>query len=329
MKPVYSMSSVGECPRALGANRLGYESLPETGDSQILLTHASRCEALAAQQLMDEGYRIEPSSQCQLCLDRYSAERYGIHVEMDTPLLLLVGHLDRRLILDNNRKLPVEIKSLGRFTWEKFAKKGFEEFTSYIGQEACYLEAEKSPGIYWVMNRDNGKSLKYIVNDFDNSINLNGFQKITLPITYNTILDKLNQVEIAAQYGELLDGEESDNCRWCRFKYLCSRPEEKKLKVEDTAPLIEAARMYKEAHEMEKQAKEIKESAVFALLSHSKENKVDKYRVGSVSFTYHGQKVRESIDAKSLKLEMPEMYEKYKRESKPYDDYSIRLIGEK
>ena len=98
-KNVYSMSEAGECPKALAAARLGYEPVPETKDSTILLEHATRCEALAAQQIMDEGYRLEPSSLCQICKEKYGVERYGIHVEIDTLLFTLVGHLDRRLIL--------------------------------------------------------------------------------------------------------------------------------------------------------------------------------------------------------------------------------------
>ena len=328
-KPVYSMSEAGECPRVLAAQRLGYEPLPQLPADEERLKHYSRCEALAAQQIMDEGYRIEPSSLCLTCWERYGIERYGIHVEIDTPLFLLVGHLDRRLILDDNRRLPVEIKSLGRYSWSRFAKDKFNGFPGYAGREVCYLEAEKSPGVYWVMNRDSGESQKYIVNDFNNEISLDEFKKIVLPITFEEIVDKLNQIEIAVQYNDLPEGEESDACQWCRYKFLCSKPEEKQLKVVDLPPLIEAAQMYKDGLALEKEAKDMKSTATLTLLTHAKQSQIDKYKVSNVSFTYHGFKDKETVfDSGLFKEQQPELYNQYLKAKKAYDDYSIKVLKE-
>ena len=326
-KPIYRMSGAGECLRALAAERLGYEPLPRTRSDEDRLLYYSRCEALAAAQITDLGYRLEPSSLCQLCKDRYGDERYGIHVEIDTTLFTLVGHLDRRLVLDDN-KLPVEIKSLGRFAWQRFAKERFDGFTGYAGQEACYLEAEGMPGIYWVLNRDTGQHLSYIVNDHSNQIKLDGFEKISLPITFNQIMDKLNEVEVCASEGTLPDSIIIDDCRWCRYKYLCIQ-EDKNIKEETSSDLVAASKQYEEARELERTANELKQEATQTLLNHSKATKIDKFRVGNISLTYRGQKVRESIDVKTLKLEVPDLYEKYKKESKPFDDFSIRILGEK
>ena len=69
-------------------------------------------------------------------------------------------------------------------------------------------------------------------NDFNNEINLEGFEKITLPVKYEDILDKLNMVELCVQDGVLPDTVVSDACRWCRYKFLCVKPEEEKPKVE-------------------------------------------------------------------------------------------------
>ncbi len=326
-KPVYSMSSVGQCPRVLAAHRLGYEPIPIPQEELDQLNHYSRLEAVAAQQIMDLGYRIEPSSLCQACKDRYGTERFGVHVEIDLPLYLLVGHLDRRLIL-NGKRYPVEIKSLGKSSWMKFQRERFNAFTSYAGQECAYLKAEGVPGIYWIMRRDDGAVLKYIVNDMNHNLDLPGFEKITLPITFSEIEDKLNMIEICVSEGTLPEGTITEDCRWCRFKYLCAH-EDKPTKEETLPELVVASRQYEEARELEQTASELKQQATQTFLNHSKITKIDKFRVANVSFTYRGQKVKESIDTKALKLEVPEIYEKYKRESKPFDDFSIRILSEK
>lgn len=331
-KPVYRMSEVGDCPRALIAPRLGYEPIPEKDsvNKDILLDHASECEALAAKQIIKAGYLLENGGVCQVCLNRFGNKRDGIHVELDTPLYSLYGHLDRRIFV-NDKWYPVEIKSLGRFTWEKFARKGFDTYPSYIGQVLCYLEAEQSPGIYWVMNRDNGQSLKLVINDFKNELDLPGFEKINLAPTYKDIIDKLNDVEIAAQYEELIDGIKTDNCRWCQYRYLCfDMKEEEEAKEEITLPdLVEAAQMYKEGHEMSKTGEQMKEIGRLSLVSHAKNTDTPKFRTGGVSVRYRGQKTKTWLDNEVIKAHLDdEVIRLATRESAPYDDVSIRILKE-
>jgi len=331
-KSVYSMSAMGSCPRVLAAEKLGHEAPPMTSEDLTRLEYYTMCEDIAAKQITNLGYELEPSTLCQTCLEKYGNTRYGIHVEIDTPLFVLLGHLDRRLILPN-RRLPVEIKSAGRFIWPKFAKEEFNAFTGYAGQEACYLEAEQSPGIYWVLNRDTGEPLKYIVNDFKNEINLEGFKKITLPVTYEEIIDKLNQVEIAVQYGELPEGEDSDNCRYCKYGFLCSKApkieSEDKTEVIKIPSLVEAARMYRQGHAMEGEGKSLKETAVISLLSHAKDNNIPKYKVGGVSFSYQGQKQKEYLDSEIIKASVSEeIIRLATKKGKVYDAYTARVLKE-
>ena len=322
MKPIYSMSTTGECSRALAAARLGYEPTPMTKTDEARLQHYSRCEALAAQQIMDMGFRVQAGDYCSKC------QRYGIHVEVDTALFLLVGHLDRRLAL-NGRWLPVEIKSLGKASWMKFSKSQFGAFSNYAGQEVCYLEAEKQPGIYWVMERDSGEPLRYIVNDTENMIDLDGFERVTLPVTFDQIMDKLNLIEVVVQDGSLTEGEEGDSCYFCRYKFLCVKPEEKTLKVETLPSLVEAAEMYRQGKEQEKSAKEMVETARDTFLLHAKNNRIDKYKVSGVSVSYRGQKTKVWLDERIIRAEAsPELIRLATRESEPYDDYSIRLLKE-
>lgn len=328
MKQVYSMSEVGSCPRIIGARRLGYDPLPRTASDEKQLKHYSRMEQVAAEQIMEyTGLAMEVGVTCRQCRDKYGLKREGIHVEIDTPLFLLVGHLDRRLILMNGQKMPVEIKSLGKASWGKFAKTQFEEFPEYAGQECCYLEAEKSPGVYWVMERDSGASLRYTVQD--NPYGLEGFTNISLPVTFDQILDKINMVELSAQEGKLMDGIESGMCWFCQYKFLCLKEKEKDdTKQLDLPHLADAAETYKAALELEKEAKELKSDATLILLNHAKQNQIDKYRVGGLSMTYRGQKTRDTLDGSKLKQESPELYRLCLRQSKPFDDYSIKLLGQ-
>ena len=61
----YSMSEAYSCPKVLVATKLGYEPTPRTELNDTLLLHASRCEGLASQQMLDLGFRLEPPSLCQ------------------------------------------------------------------------------------------------------------------------------------------------------------------------------------------------------------------------------------------------------------------------
>lgn len=328
LKPIYRMSEVGGCSRVLAARRLGYEPTPIPKEEIDQLNHYSQLEAIAAQQIINLGYRIEPSPKCQICLERYSTKRYGIHVEIDLPLYLLMGHLDRRLII-NGKSYPVEIKSLGKVSWLKFQKEQFNGFPSYVGQECAYLQAKGVPGIYWIMERDSGKSQKYIVNDFNNELPLDGFERITLPITFDQIEDKLNLVELSVQENQLPEGEESDGCWFCRYKFLCVKKEDKELKVEESPVLVEAAESYKTALELEKQAEEMKSVAKDTLLLHSKQNQIEKFRVSGLSVSYRGQRTKTWLDESVIRKSVSEeIIRLATRESKPFDDFSIRRLKE-
>ena len=327
MKTVYRMSEAGECIKALVARKLGYEPIPESPDSLEALEHYSRCEDIAAWQMTDKGHVLQHEAVCPICRERTGEFRNGIHVELSEALFDQVGHLDRRIYIDEET-FPVEIKSLGRFTWPKFQKEQFDDFMGYAAQEACYLKAEGKPGIYWVMNRDTGRSLKYIVNDFENRINLPGFERVTLPITYEQIVEKLNSVEIYAQENELPEVEyEEDKCRYCRFRYLCADMKEEEVSQELNAPgLLEAAKLYREGNDQRKQGEDKVDFAKDILIKYAKSSEISKYRVGGVSVSYRGQKTKEYLDSALLKVENSELYQRYLKQSRPYEDVSIRVL---
>ena len=326
----FSMSETGNCVRALVASRMDYEPMPETKGQLRLLRHASRHEEMFANDIAEEhGITLIAGGLCERCRE-LGIERKGIHVEIPTFLYTLVGHLDRRAII-NGRQFPVEIKALGRFTFEKFRKNGFEAFPGYAAQEACYLQAEGLPGLYIVGNRDTGELLKYTIPYKGETIKIEGFSELHLPIEFKDIDSKLCAAEVYSRDRVLPDAQfddKSELCRYCRVKYLCVGEEPKVLELHQV-DLLEAARMWIEGSALEKQAEEMKDGAKDAFLNYARQNKQDKFRTGGISVSYKGEVARRYIsEAKAKELLDKEILEKLYVDSKPYPSLYIRILKE-
>ncbi len=317
---IYTMSETGACPRVLSAVKLKYDAVPRTGNDEERLEYYTTLEAVAAKKLQDMGYELIEGSWCPTC------QRHGIHVEVKEGLFTLVGHLDRRIVLADNRTFPVEIKCLGPDSWKLFRGSQFEHFRTYAAQEACYLHAEQKPGIYWVMNRDSGECLKYIVNDTDGVLDLEGFIRITLPVTYDAIVDKLNLVELDIAEGRLSDPEPDDFCWFCVYKFLCSDKKNVTGLVEDKE-VVTAAELYKEGFEERETGQDKIDKATGTLVGQAKTSGIDKFKAAGVSFSYHGLKTRESIDAAKLKeLVSGDIVKQVTKQSKPFESYTIKIL---
>lgn len=302
-KPIYRMSESGACPKVLGAIRLGYEPIPETEASLRIMRESQRHEGLVIEDLEEEGYIITDSQ-----------KEYII----ETPILILKGHIDG-IAQKNTHKNTLEIKALGRFTFQKYQSKGLDEFFGYKAQITCYSKATELPILLAVKNRDTGEIIK---TEFKEP-----------PMSFNDIVDKLNMVELCVMDGVLPDAEFSDDrdqCRWCRFKYLCSKPEvEEKVKLENLPTLVEAAQLHKEGKELAKLADERIESAKETFLAHSKSNKVDKFKVAGVSVSYLGQRQKRYLDEVELKkLVSEDILNKAYKLGKPWEDIRIRILKE-
>jgi hypothetical protein len=327
--PIFHMSETGACPKVLTAKMLRYESKEQTTEDLERLKHYSRCEALAAAQIEDAGFHVEGGELCQKCKDEYGLERYGIHIEVETPFFILTGHLDRRAHLDNALYpvIPVEIKSLGKASFNRFSKSGFAEFPEYEHQEACYLHHEGTPGMYWCMNRDTGESLRYIINDKNDKINLPGFQKITLNTSFDDVSNKLNDVILDASEKKLPDVQlGGKQCMYCNFTYLCDK-DSKGVVTLDLPKLIQASQLYLNGDDMIKQGEHDKDEATQILLNHSKVNKEPKFRVGGISFSYQGMTSKTSWDGVAIRQDVPEeQWRKWYKAGKPYEGYTIRKV---
>jgi len=299
------MSSSGSCPKVLAAERLGYEPVPETAATLRIFKESSRHEDFVIEDLEAEGYLIS---------DRQK------EYTLETPIITLIGHIDGVAHKDSNTHL-LEVKALGRFTFDRFKRQGLSIYPGYQAQITCYAEVTKFlPILLAVKCRDTGEIIKSFLDK--------------PPMDFASILNRLHEVELCVRdevLPEVTFDEKSDQCRWCRFKYLCSK-EEKEVKVEEVSlpDLIETARIYVESKELQKEAEEKLNWARGILLNHAKENKLDKFRVTNVSISYRGQKVKEYLDEKLIRERAPiELIAMALRTSQPYDDYSIRILGGK
>ena len=317
-KPIYHMSGSGYCLRAIVAESLEYEPIKHTQAEETLLLHATRCENLAAMQMQDEGLEIIDGGHCDRC------GRNGFHVEIEEDDFILVGHLDRKVII-NGTEYPVEIKSLGRFRHLMFKKKLFEPFPEYATQEICYMRSQRKPGIYWVMSRDTGEPLKYIVNDFGGDLKIPGFTHLELDLTYNEIVSNLIVAQYYIQTKTLPDEVHSNGCKWCNYRYLCEIGNETLPEVGDLG-LVQAANLYREGKDARDKAEDDMDRATASILKYAKESETSKFKITDIaSVSYGGLVSRPRVDEARLKDERPDIYKQYIKMTKPFEDIRIYL----
>ena len=217
VKPTYSMSGVGGCPRAVVAQRLGYDVVEPPEFMQTAAKEGTRHEDWVAEDLKELGWKVSKPVVCLRC------GRNGHHVELDFPAFKLVGHMDRlawrddpktRVHIEDSDRL-VEIKSLGRFRAEKLIKALAhdtfkQEFREYAMQVSCYHHASNVPILYVVKNRDTGKLVTF---------------EIEAPYSREYISEYVLELELRARKDSLPKCEyrRGDFERTiCAVKYMCA-----------------------------------------------------------------------------------------------------------
>ena len=318
-KPVYRMSSSGACPRILAAERLDYEPVPKTEATLTILKESSRHEDFVIEDLETIGFLIS---------DRQK------EYTLETPLITLVGHIDGIATRQGKvrqgmgsgvgsveQKHLLEVKALGRFTFDKFKRQGLSIYPEYQAQITCYAEAAKFlPILLAVKCRDTGEIIKRFLDK--------------PPMDFNVILDKLHEVELCVRDGvlpEVTFDEKSDQCRWCRFRYLCTKEEKEETPAKEvTSPtLLEAAELYKEGKQYERMAEERIDQAKNVFIGHAKEQGLEKFRTGGLSISWLGERTKRFLSEKRLKELVDEkIIEQCYMESKVYPDLRIRLLKE-
>lgn len=327
--PVYRMSSAMHCPKSLVAARLGYEPAVTTEQSKLAMKEGSRHECWVAEDVAGRlKLDLLDAGMCRECHDEFGDVRHGFHVEMATDELRLVGHLDRIVI---GFGWIVEIKALGRYRFQSFAKNHFDNFLDYAGQLACYCEAHEKPGLFCVKNRDSGQVLVYDIPYGGVGTGLAGLDgQIELPVTWGQVYTNVSKAEYYTQRQELPPEEyEAKKCRWCNYKYLCVEEKPSDGPNVTSAVLVEAAEQWKQAKAMADEAEQLQETAKETFLQYAKAQKQERFRVGSLSISYRGQRTREYIHKKLAEsLFGAEQVQKCTMKSKPYDDITIRVAKE-
>ncbi len=253
IKPVYRMSSVGNCARALSAERLGYpfEAAPDWLERAA--TEGKRHEQWMKEDLRKEGYIIEGQYVCPICLNGFNEQREGIHVELNYPKFNLIGHLDARLHKNGSIK-GCELKSRSQYEFDRWMATKWTNFPSAEAQITCYMTADPhEEWIYWVKNRSNGYIDKMVLTQ--------------TPIPIQAIIDKLELTERAVAEDKLVDSNYNPNdieCRRCRYKQYCL-PKPLSFSEKLTEEILTSAcekwrsgsRMIDEGEQLVKEAKEI------------------------------------------------------------------------
>jgi len=155
-KPSFSMSRIGGCTLELSAQLLGHEPKWNPGVLErmnLAAREGTKQEEWIAEELSNQGYILESGS-CQPC------GREGIHVELDLGSYTSKGHVDRFIIesiVVGQRLQVVEIKTMSRFQFDKWKRRGFKAFLKYEYQISCYMHATGLPALYVVKCRDTGQ----------------------------------------------------------------------------------------------------------------------------------------------------------------------------
>lgn len=321
IRPVYHMSSVGGCPRAVVAQRLGYDVVEPPEFMQTAAKEGIRHEAFVAEDLEQLGWRVSKAVFCAEC------QRSGIHIEINFPPFKLVGHMDRTasstfLSHDEHdeREHLVEIKSLGRFRAEKLLKalsssRFREEFPEYAMQVSCYHYASNLPILYAVKNRDTGR-----------------LETLQIPALFNLeeIADHVLELEILARK-EILPAckyTQGDFERtFCPVRYLCAGADVEREESERDASmpsdeaLTQAADMWKVSKSVIAEHETALKGAVEILARACKASGQRVFNTNGLKVTYVAPGVTVSYPKAKLESVVPrEMLEQVKEE-RPREEY--------
>lgn len=250
---IYRMSQLGQCNRVLSALALNYEPLPEPEFLKLAAREGSRHEDWIVEDLQSEGWQVT---------DRQK------EVKLSFPAFELIGHIDGiasrltgALGECNGDQRLLEIKSMSRFRFGSFASSGFARFQDYAVQITTYHHAISTlspygplPIFYVVKDRDSGKRLD--------------LELEKPPLDWEEIYDSIMRTEIYVRKRQLCPATRTDDftCRTCPFRYLCE-PEEEKTLPRLATDVLRAARLRRQALELETEAKELRSEADPILLA--------------------------------------------------------------
>ena len=255
-KPVYRMSHVGYCTRALSAERLGYPSEPAPDWLERAANEGKMHEVWIRNQLTSEGYEVFDDQ---------------LELVMDMPDFTLIGHIDGKIRKNGTTRL-LEIKSMSQYEFDRWMKGKFDEFPAYAAQLSCYFAATQcDQALYLVKNRSNGYIDKATI--------------LEAPMDLQAILAKLRHIEECVAIGTLVDANydsDSIECRRCNYKSLCV-PEPMTFNVVPESKLLEASENWRKGKQLEEEAKVLIDKAREVFLTQTEASGQKKWRFNELS----------------------------------------------
>jgi len=304
-KPVYRMSEVGKCPRALSAQRLGYEPEPAPGWLDRAAEEGKWHEDRIVNELANENIQV---------LNRQ------MEVTLSYQLFNLVGHIDGIAIKDHNpdTQMLLEIKSMSQFEFDRWMKQGFEGFPEYGAQLTCYMGATGlTDALYLVKNRSSG----YI----------DRRELIEAPFELVDIIDELEQIEVSVAKGKLHDVQfdpQHLQCRRCEYKHLCI-PEPKELTPIEDSKLALATSEWRQGKLLVEQGQKLIDSAKDIMETHTRATNILKWQHSNLAIQLvHYRETKTYPKANLLKVFTEEQLEPASEVKEAYDQLRITDLEE-
>ena len=296
-KPIVSISSSGECPRAMSARLLGREEVFDA-QSKIRLERAAkegtRWEAFVLQDLRDEyGYTVIETPYCEPC------GRDGHHVELDLGNCLAVGHIDGFA-----PPALIEVKTMSRFQFDRWRKMGFDGFRKYAFQVSLYMLAMNSDAVYAVKNRDTGE--------------LNVQTLTETPFSMAEIVNYLSDALRAYNKGEIAECPQTEPypCGFC-YLNLETAPVERSVspEVPTEVEIAQAIQNWRSGKAKEREGLELINGSKDVLLKYLDNSGQKSFKVDGVHVTQVQAGISRRMDTTKLKLFLGSAYSDYEVES--------------
>ena len=298
-KPVYRMSHVGACARALSAQRLGYPTEPTPPWLQRAADEGKMHEIWIRDQLRTEGYEVWADQE---------------ELILEYPNFVLTGHIDGR-VRKNGKEQLLEIKSMSQYEFDRWMKGRFDEFAAYAAQITCYLKGTGLPEfLYLCKNRSSGYIDRNVI--------------VGAPADFNNILVKLEHIEECVALGTLVDANynpDSIECRRCNYKDLCV-PVAVEFNTVSESRLIEACEKWRTGTTMVNDGEQLVKEAKAIFNEQTEASGQKKWRFNELAISK--VEVRESLTYKKDKLLQLFTEEQLKPASEIRMPYSYVKISE-
>jgi hypothetical protein len=281
----FRISEIGHCPKELTLSAVGIK-----GSVPVWLSNSAEegnwHEKRIKDQMRKAGYTIKENEVCPVCLERFSEERRGIHVEFESTngneaeQYRIIGHLDGQAShpeFTQGKMLGLEVKSMSQYEYDRWYRESWNGFSNYAWQVSTYMHLLNSPFIYVIKNRNIGSKIQFIIDS---------------PIIKWEVIDfKLKELAgwITMNGNKPYPAEfngDSLECRRCKFNSMCV-PEPKLLEPVQKEILDEAVVNWLAGKKMEEDAEILVSKAEEVFITHCKVTTENKWRYGGLSISYN------------------------------------------